>query len=153
MTPDQIVGLPIPHEPRRRDDATDFAAYDAGIDPIIGTLFDDFAVLASATHARLDDPRAELERAVLLGAVLHVAQTANRAMRDWVCQTTIEYRGSSTTGDHPATTDDLARALGDYMRVLHSAAERVGRLMPQGSRPGALASDASPAGPSRERTA
>lgn len=88
------------------------------------------SILADASEARLVDPRRELERTVLIAAVLHAGREAERAMHAWLSQTLSEYRGSHSAWDLRATSEQLRLALARFEAVVDDTALRLGRIVP-----------------------
>lgn len=87
-------------------------------------------LVASASSARLEDPRLEQERVVLIGAALAAGREASRALEAWLAQSLVEYRGSRSAWDLEATTAELCRALDRYDATMRDMAARLCALLP-----------------------
>jgi len=88
------------------------------------------SLLAAASSVRLDDPRLDQERVVLLGAALSAGREAVRALDAWLAQSLVEYRGSRSAWNLEATTARLCRVLDEYETTIRDAAARLGALIP-----------------------
>jgi hypothetical protein len=88
------------------------------------------SVLAAASSVRLDDPRLEQERVVLIGAVIAAGRDAERVLDTWLKQSLTEYRGSHSTWNLESTTTELRRALAQFDGVLRAMAVRLQALIP-----------------------
>jgi hypothetical protein len=91
---------------------------------------DSLAVLAEAASLRLDDPRAEQERIVLVSAALVAGREVARALDAWLLQSLTEYRGSPSAWDLETTSAHLRIALARYEQTLEETSEWLSRLIP-----------------------
>jgi len=87
-------------------------------------------ILGLATSVRLDDPRAEHERVVMLEIAIVVGREATRALDRWMSRALTEYRGSRSAWDLEATTAELRIKLDEFDRVLRETADRLVALIP-----------------------
>ena len=113
------------HEVRLRTSAEPLAAECADRGDDLGPL----SVLAASSSVRLDDPRLEQERVVLIGAVIAAGRDATRMLDTWLVQSLTEYRGSHSAWNLEATTTELYRALNRFDGVLREMAARLQALM------------------------
>ena len=88
------------------------------------------SILAMASSIRLDDPRLEHERVVMLEIAIVAGREASRALDRWLSQSLAEYRGSRSAWDLEATTAELRGTLDRYDRTLRETAERLVGLIP-----------------------
>ena len=88
------------------------------------------SVLALASSIRLDDPRLEHERVVMLEVAIVAGREAARAFDRWLSQALAEYRGSRTTWDLEATTAELRLARDRFDETLRETADRLITLIP-----------------------
>ena len=88
------------------------------------------SILAMASSIRLDDPRLEHERVVMLEVAIVAGREASRALDRWLSQSLAEYRGSRSAWDLEATTAELRGTLDRYDRTLRETAERLVGLIP-----------------------
>ena len=88
------------------------------------------SILALAASIRLDDPRQEHERVVMLEVAIMAGRDASRALDRWLSQSLAEYRGSRTTWDLTATTADLRLELDRFEKILRETADRLTALIP-----------------------
>ena len=88
------------------------------------------SILAMASSIRLDDPRLEHERVVMLGVAIVAGREASKALDRWLSQSMAEYRGSRSAWDLEATTAELRSTLDRYDQTLRETAERLIGLIP-----------------------
>ena len=88
------------------------------------------SILAVASSIRLDDPRQEHERVVMLEVAIIAGQEAERALDQWLSQTLAEYRGSRTAWDLKATTVELRLEFARFDEILGTTADRLLALIP-----------------------
>ena len=88
------------------------------------------SILALASSIRLDDPRQEHERVVMLEVAIVAGREAGRAFDRWLSQALAEYRGSRTTWDLEATTAELRLELDQFDEILRDTADRLMALIP-----------------------
>lgn len=88
------------------------------------------SILALAASIRLDDPRQEHERVVMLEVAIMAGREAARALDRWLSQSLAEYRGSRTTWDLAATTADLRLELDQFEKILRETTDRLTALVP-----------------------
>jgi hypothetical protein len=88
------------------------------------------SILAIASGVRLDDPRLEQERVVMLEVAIIAGREAAHALDKWLSQSLAEYRGSRSAWDLETTTDELRVRLDHYDRTLHETADRLMSLIP-----------------------
>ena len=91
---------------------------------------DALAVLAVATSARLDDPRLEHERVVLVGIAIEAGRDAARVLSTWLQQSLAEHRGSRSKWDLEESTGMLRLTLARYHETLVDTAERLACFVP-----------------------
>ena len=89
------------------------------------------SVLAVASSVRLDDPRREHERVVMIEVAIAAGRDAARALDRWLSQSLAEYRGSRTSWDLEATTTELRLKLARYDHTLDTTAKRLVELIPE----------------------
>ena len=65
------------------------------------------SIVALAASIRLDDPRQEHERVVMLEIAIIAGREAARTLDRWLSQSLAEYRGSRSAWDLEATTEEL----------------------------------------------
>ena len=87
-------------------------------------------ILGLAASIRLDDPRQEHERVVMLEVAIVAGREAARALDRWLSQSLTEYRGSRSAWDLTATTGELRLKLDQFELVLSETAERLVTLIP-----------------------
>jgi hypothetical protein len=114
------------HEVRLRTSAEPLAAERADRGADLSPL----SVLAAASSVRLDDPRLEQERVVLIGAVIASGRDAARVLDQWLVQSLTEYRGSHSAWNLESTTAELRRTLTHFDGVLRDMAARLQVLIP-----------------------
>jgi hypothetical protein len=88
------------------------------------------SILALASSVRLDDPREEHERVVMLEIAIVAGREAARALDRWLSQSLAEYRGSRTAWDLKATTGELRQQLDQFDGILRDTADRLIALIP-----------------------
>ena len=88
------------------------------------------SILALAASIRLDDPRQEHERVVMLEIAIEAGREAARALDRWLLQSLAEYRGSRSVWDLEATTAELRHELGQFDELLRDTAGRLIALIP-----------------------
>ena len=88
------------------------------------------SIVALASSIRLDDPRNEHERVVMLEVAILAGREAARELDRWLSQTLAEYRGSRTAWDLEATTADLRLKLDQFDEILRDTADRLIALVP-----------------------
>ena len=88
------------------------------------------SILARAASVRLDDPRDEHERVVMLEVAIIAGREAARTLDRWLSQSLAEYRGSRTTWDLTATTAQLRLELDQFEKLLRETAQRLMALIP-----------------------
>ena len=88
------------------------------------------AILALASSIRLDDPRQEHERVVMLEIAIIAGREAGRALDRWLSQSLAEYRGSRTAWDLEATTAELRLKLDQFDEIVRDTADRLIALIP-----------------------
>ena len=88
-------------------------------------------ILGLATSVRLDDPRREHERVVMLEVALVAGREAARALDRWLSQALTKYRGSRSSWDLEATTTELRMKLDQFEVILRDSAERLIALIPE----------------------
>ena len=126
MGKDQLAvfrGHPGPRDPRQTDTPSSTSwADESRPHPL--------AILALASSIRLDDPREEHERAVMLEIAIMAGRDAARALDRWLSQSLAEYRGSRSTWDLEATTAELRVKLDQFDEILRDTARRLIALIP-----------------------
>jgi hypothetical protein len=88
------------------------------------------SILAIASGIRLDDPRLERERVVMLEVAIIAGKEAARALDRWLSQSLAEYRGSRSAWDLEATTLELRIKLDQYDATLRETADHLLALIP-----------------------
>jgi hypothetical protein len=88
------------------------------------------SVLAIASSTRLDDPRRERERLVLVEVAILAAREMASALERWLSETLAEYRGSHSAWDLEATTAELHVKLDRYEQTFRETADRLVALIP-----------------------
>jgi len=88
------------------------------------------SVLALAAGVRLDDPRQEHERVVMLEVAIIAGREAARTFNRWLSQALAEYRGSRTAWDLEATTTELRLELDRFDAIMRETADRLTALIP-----------------------
>jgi len=88
------------------------------------------STLAIAASIRLDDPRDERERVVILEVAIMAGRDAARALDRWLSQSIAEYRGSRTAWDLEATSAELHIKLDQFDQILRDTADRLNGLVP-----------------------
>ena len=88
------------------------------------------SILALAASIRLEDPRGEHERVVMLEVAIIAGREAARTLDRWLSQSLAEYRGSRTTWDLTATTAELRVELDQFEKILRDTADRLIALIP-----------------------
>ena len=113
-----------PRNPRRASTPTSTRSDDASCPP------HPLSTLALAASIRLDDPRQEQERVVMLGIAIVAGREAARTLDRWLSQALAEYRGSRTAWDLEATTAELRLRLDRFDEILRDTADRLMSLIP-----------------------
>ena len=88
------------------------------------------SILALASSIRLDDPRQEHERVVMLEVAIMAGREAARTLDRWLSQSLAEYRGSRTAWDLKATTAELRLQFARFDEILSDTADRLRALVP-----------------------
>jgi len=88
------------------------------------------SILALASSIRLDDPRQEHERVVMLEVAIIAGRDAARTLDRWLSQSLAEYRGSRTAWDLRATTTELRLEFARFDEILGNTADRLLALIP-----------------------
>jgi hypothetical protein len=88
-------------------------------------------VLRVASSLRLEDPRREHERVVMIEVAIVAGREAARSLDRWLSQSLAEYRGSRTAWDLEATTTELRLKLARFDHTLHTTAKRLLTLIPE----------------------
>jgi hypothetical protein len=88
-------------------------------------------VLRMASSLRLEDPRREHERVVMIEVAIVAGREAARTLDRWLSQSLAEYRGSRTSWDLEATTAELRLKLARFDHTLHTTAKRLLALVPE----------------------
>jgi hypothetical protein len=88
-------------------------------------------VLRVASSLRLEDPRREHERVVMIEVAIVAGREAARTLDRWLSQSLAEYRGSRTSWDLEATTAELRLKLARFDHTLHTTAKRLLTLVPE----------------------
>ena len=127
MGKDQLAvfrGRPGPPSPRPTDTPTSTRSNDET------RARNPLSILALASSIRLDDPKQEHERVVMLEVAIMAGREAARALDRWLSQSLAEYRGSRTAWDLKATTAELRLKLNQFDEILGDTADRLVALIP-----------------------
>lgn len=148
MGKDQLAvfrGRPAARDPRPTDTPTSTRLDDESLPP------HPLSTLAIAASIRLDDPRDERERVVILEVAIMAGRDAARALDRWLSQSIAECRGSRTAWDLEATTAELRLKLDQFDQILRDNADSLIKLIPglTNRMPGFVGE--SPSRPSRRR--
>ena len=119
-----VRGRPGPRGPRPATTPTSTRLDDDSLPP------HPLSILALASGIRLDDPRQEHERVVMLEVAIIAGREAARALDRWLSQSLAEYRGSRTAWDLKATTAELRLELDQFDTILRETADRLAVLIP-----------------------
>ena len=88
------------------------------------------SIVALAASIRLDDPRQEHERVVMLEIAIIAGREAARTLDRWLSQSLAEYRGSRSAWDLEATTEELRVEFARFDEILGKTADRLLALIP-----------------------
>ena len=127
MGEDQLAvfrGRPGPRCPRPTNTSTPAQLDDESLSP------HPLSILALAASMRLDDPREEHERVVMLEVAIMAGRDAGRALDRWLSQSVAEYRGSRSVWNLNTTTAELRRELDQFDQLLRDTAGRLIALIP-----------------------
>jgi hypothetical protein len=89
----------------------------------------DSEVIAAATAARLEDPRAEAERVALVREVIHAATDLHAGLRTQTLHALAHYRGSHSAWDVREESRSVYTALDRYSATMRRAAARLRPLL------------------------
>jgi hypothetical protein len=89
------------------------------------------SILALASSIRLDDPKLEQERVVMLEVAIVAGRDAAHALDRWLSQSLTEYRGSRSAWDLKATTVEMRMKLRRFEETVRDSADRLVVLAPQ----------------------